>query len=96
MILCISMVSRMLIEIFKLEIMFRAILQQMEIRYMQKLMMVQRIQQTGATLKNNANFATAPDGTNTTFSRSRMQMFMWDGAGPVSLTYNAPAPIAGP
>jgi hypothetical protein len=24
-----------------------------------------------------------------------MQMFMWDGAGPVSLTYNAPAPIAG-
>jgi hypothetical protein len=51
--------------------------------------------ETGATLKNNANFATAPDGTNTNFSRSRMQMFMWDGAGPVSLTYNAPAPIAG-
>ncbi len=50
---------------------------------------------TGAVLKNNANFFTSPDGTNSNQLRTRMQMFMWDGAGPVTLTYNAPASIAG-
>ncbi|HNF50180.1 MAG TPA: M36 family metallopeptidase, partial [Chitinophagales bacterium] len=46
-------------------------------------------------LTNNATFATAPDGTSTPFNRTRMQMYMWDGAPPSSLTYNAPASIAG-
>jgi extracellular elastinolytic metalloproteinase len=45
--------------------------------------------------KNNANFYASPDGTNTAFNRSRMQMFMWDGVGPSTLTYNAPGTIAG-
>jgi len=51
--------------------------------------------ESGAVLKNNANFFTSPDGTNSSQLRTRMQMFMWNGAGPVSLTYNAPASIAG-
>ncbi|MBK6274728.1 MAG: M36 family metallopeptidase [Saprospirales bacterium] len=43
---------------------------------------------------NNANFYTAPDGTNSTFNRTRMQMFMWDGTPPSTLNYNAPSTIA--
>ncbi|MFN8283787.1 MAG: M36 family metallopeptidase [Chitinophagales bacterium] len=43
---------------------------------------------------NNANFYASPDGTNSTFDRTRMQMYMWDGTPPSTLNYNAPASIA--
>lgn len=39
---------------------------------------------------NNANFATPPDGTN-----PRMQMYLWEASGCVSLNINAPPAIAG-
>ena len=39
---------------------------------------------------NNANFGTPPDG-----SPPRMQMFVWTGSSPGTLTVDAPAPSAG-
>ncbi|MFN8267217.1 MAG: M36 family metallopeptidase [Chitinophagales bacterium] len=44
---------------------------------------------------DNANFATSPDGVNTKFNRTRMQMYMWTGTPPSTLTYLTPANIAG-
>ena len=40
--------------------------------------------------RNNANMSTPADG-----GRPRMQMYVWDGNGPESLTIGAPAAIAG-
>jgi extracellular elastinolytic metalloproteinase len=45
--------------------------------------------------RDNAIFLTAPDGVNSNALRSRMQMFMWNGTPPSTLTYNAPVGIAG-
>ncbi|MEZ4879194.1 MAG: M36 family metallopeptidase [Chitinophagales bacterium] len=44
---------------------------------------------------DNANFYTSPDGVNFPFNRSRMQMYMWNGTPPSTLTYNTPSTIAG-
>ncbi|MCB0508607.1 MAG: M36 family metallopeptidase, partial [Bacteroidetes bacterium] len=44
---------------------------------------------------DNANFFTAPDGTNSFLLRSRMQMYMWTGTPPSTLTYLTPSSIAG-
>ncbi|MBK9794758.1 MAG: M36 family metallopeptidase [Sphingobacteriales bacterium] len=51
--------------------------------------------ENGVVQKNNANFYTSADGENSLSYKSRMQMFMWDGTPPSTLTFNAPADIAG-
>jgi extracellular elastinolytic metalloproteinase len=43
-----------------------------------------------AQVFNNANFSVVPDGTN-----GRMQMFLWNDAGPTTLVVNSPGSVAG-